>query len=108
MPALGENKDFEPFNDYVLLKQIKRGETESGLALPDEADYDAPIGKVMRAGPGGVGEDGERLPMPCQVGDIVYFLSPRYRPAVEVEIDHETYLLMRAVDTMGRIVIKAA
>lgn len=108
MGKLGTNKDFEPFGDYVLLKHIPRATTDGGIALPENVESELPIGKVVRCGPGARSADtGTLIPMPCKEGDTVYFNSPNYRQAVWVEIDHEEYVMVRAIDLMGRLTAKS-
>lgn len=106
MARLGLNKDFEPFGDYVLIKHIPRAQTDGGIALPEGAEGELPIGRVIRTGPGNIAADtGVQMPMPCKEGDLVYFNSPRHREAIGVELDHEDYYVIRAVDILGRLTV---
>jgi chaperonin GroES len=65
--------------------------TKGGIVLPDSAEKERPIkGKVIAAGPGKRGENGEMIPMSVKVGDSVLF--KKYGPD-EVEIEGKKYLV---------------
>lgn len=83
----------EPLHDRVVIKAKQSGgKTDSGIYIPDTASKDKPEqGEVIAVGPGKV-VDGTLVPMTVKKGDTVLF--SKYSPD-EVEIDGETYLVVR-------------
>ncbi len=60
--------------------------TKSGIVLPDTAEKDKHIkGIVVAAGPGKMGDEGNRLPMSVKVGDNVLFKKPWSESEIEIE-----------------------
>jgi co-chaperonin GroES (HSP10) len=100
---LGEKKDFEAFGDYVLVKQLPRGYTDGGIALPDGADNSTPLGEVVRVGPGAYNEQGTRNVPDATEGDVVHLVFNEYNAPAPVEIDGDQYIVVRNRDIFGRV-----
>lgn len=83
-----------PLADRVVVKPGKPEETTaSGIIIPTSKKEEQPQqGIVLAVGPGAKDDDGERVAMEVKVGDSVLF--SKYSPD-SVEIDGETYLVMR-------------
>jgi chaperonin GroES len=82
----------QPLSNRVFIEPVSEDKTtKSGIVIPDTADRERPIrGKVTAVGPGKFDEDGERMPMSVNVGDIVLF--KKYGPD-EIEVDGKKYLV---------------
>lgn len=63
-----------PLGDKVVVKASTAEErTAGGIVLPDAAREKPQQGKVVAVGPGRLLDNGERGPMPVQVGDTVIY-----------------------------------
>ena len=94
-------RTFEPLGDGVLLKPIEKEEvTASGLVLPDTAKEKPQEGEVIAVGPGRLGEDGNRVAMEVEKGDVVLY---RKYSGTEVKEDDEEYLIVRESDIVAKI-----
>jgi len=89
-----------PVSDHLVLKSLdNETTTASGIIIPDTASKEKPEkGEVLAVGPGKMLENGQRQPVEVQVGSVVLF--KKYAPD-EVEVDGETYLIIRADDVMA-------
>lgn len=82
----------QPLGDRVIVEPIEPEEqTKGGIILPDTAKERPREGKVIAVGPGRVDEDGERIPIPVKVGDIVIFTE---FGGTEVKIGDKKYLIV--------------
>lgn len=91
---------FQPTGDFILVEPIRRKQTFGGLALPDGAEIEPPRGKVVKAGPGRVSEEGKLLPMSVGVGDEVY-MHFVYQQPMSMTFFGKEYVLVRARDVVG-------
>lgn len=84
--------NFKPLSNHLFIEPLEEEKkTKGGIVLPDSAEKERPIkGKVIAAGPGKRGENGEMIPMSVKVGDSVLF--KKYGPD-EVEIEGKKYLV---------------
>jgi len=88
-----------PLEDRVVLKLMEQEEkTQSGIVLPDTAKEKPSKATVIAAGPGKYDDNGNLIPMPVKVGDIVVFAK---YAGTEVKVDGEDYLVMRASDLLA-------
>jgi chaperonin GroES len=68
--------NIKPLGERVVVEPLEEEEaTFAGgqLVLPDTAKEKPQQGKVLAVGPGRLDEDGNRIPMEVQVGDIVVY-----------------------------------
>ena len=90
----------QPLGDIVLVKPAKREEmTKSGLVLPDTAKEKPQEGEVVAVGPGRLAENGQRVSMGLDPGDIVIY--SKYG-GIEVEIDGVDMLLLHEGDIFAK------
>jgi len=90
----------EPLADRLVVKPIEREEvTRGGIVLPDTAKEKPQEGEVLAVGPGRLSEDGKRIPMDVQVGDIV--LYARYG-GTEIKIEGEELIILRESDILAK------
>lgn len=84
--------DLKPLDDRVVIRPNDAKEkTDGGIYLPDRAKDKPTIGKVVAAGPGRLGDNGDRIPLSVKVGDEVYF--DRWNGS-EVEVDGQELRIM--------------
>ena len=84
---------FKPLNDYVLISHANVEEkTSGGIIIPDTAKEKPQEGKVIAAGPGRRGRDGNRIAMELKEGDAVMF--GKYA-GNEIKIDGVDHIIMK-------------
>jgi len=90
-----------PLQDRILVQRVEEeSRTKGGIIIPDTAKEKPAEGKIIAAGNGKVGDDGNRIPLEVKVGDRVLF--GKYS-GTEVKVDGEEYLIMREDDILGII-----
>ena len=96
-----QSKSIKPLFDYVLIKPLE-GETKtpSGILLPETAKEKPQIGKVMAVGPGGMSEDGKKIPMVVKVGQKVMY---KKWGGNEIKVESEEWLLVEQKDILAVI-----
>ena len=91
--------NLRPLNDRVVVEPVEQETTTaSGLVLPETAKEKPQQGKVLAVGPGARDEDGERMPLDLEVGDIVLFAK---YAGTEIKIDGNKVLIMKENDILG-------
>ncbi len=91
----------KPLNDRVLVKRLESEEkTAGGLYIPDTAKEKPSKGEIIAVGPGKVADNGQRIAMAVQQGDLVLF--NKYA-GTEVKLDGEEHLVMREEDILAII-----
>lgn len=87
--------NLKPLGDRVIVKQAEAEETTaSGIILTTKDQEKPQRGEVLAVGEGKY-VDGELVPVPVQVGDIVVY--GKYG-GQEITVDGEDYLIMRSDD----------
>jgi chaperonin GroES len=90
-----------PLNDRILVKPSDEQEEKiGGIIIPDTAKEKPQEGKVVEAGPGRIGENGQRIALTVAVGNKV--LYGKYS-GTEIKYQGETYLIMREDDVLAII-----
>lgn len=91
--------EIKPLGDRVLLKPMEEEEkTKSGILIPDTAKEKPQKGKVLAVGTGRILDNGTKVPLEVQVGDIVVF--SKYA-GTEVKVDGEEYLIVSERDILA-------
>jgi len=91
----------KPLADRVVVKPLEEQVQErGGIIIPDTAKEKPQQGEIVAVGPGGLADDGSRMPMEVSVGDTI--LYGKYSGS-EVRIDTEDYLIMREGDILAII-----
>jgi len=94
----------QPLGDRLVVKPMQSEEkTKSGIYLPDTAKEKPQEGKVIAVGPGRVTDDGKRVPMDVEVGDIIIYA--KYGGS-EIKIEDEELIIMRETDILAKKVTK--
>lgn len=95
------NVDFRPLSDRILVEVAEAEErTAGGIVLPDTAKEKPQRGKVLAVGPGKALDEGGFAAMTVKKGDEV--LYGKYS-GTEIEIQGETYVVLRESDVLGII-----
>ena len=88
----------KPLEDRIVVQALAAEQTTaSGLVIPDTAKEKPQEGKVVAVGPGRF-ENGNRLPLDVQVGDVVIF--SKYGGS-EVKYNGEEFLILSARDVLA-------
>ncbi len=94
-------RTFTPLGDRVLVKPVEREEqTRSGIYLPDTAQEKPQEGRVISVGPGRRNDEGTRIEMDVQEGDLV--LYAKYG-GTEIKEEGEEYLLLAERDILAKV-----
>ncbi|MDQ3696116.1 MAG: co-chaperone GroES [Chloroflexota bacterium] len=89
----------QPLADRVVIRPAGREETTaSGIVLPDTAKEKPQRGTVIAAGKGRRDDDGARIEMDVQVGDVVLFA--KYAGS-EFKLDGEDLLIIAEKDILA-------
>ncbi len=96
------NTKLRPLQDNIIVEAVDEMETHSsGLIIPDTVSKEKPQkGKILAVGPGRLDDDGKRMPMDLNEGDIVLFT--KYGPT-EVKIDGKELLVLRESDVLAAL-----
>ena len=90
----------QPMGDRLVVKPTQSEEkTKSGIYIPDTAKEKPQEGKVVAVGPGKMTDEGKRIPMDVEVGDIVIYT--KYGGS-EIKIDEEELIIMRESDILAK------
>ncbi|MEE2778342.1 MAG: co-chaperone GroES [Acidobacteriota bacterium] len=85
--------NIRPLQDRVLIKRLEEEEQVSGgIIIPDSAKEKPQEAEVVAAGPGKIGDDGQRQPMDVEVGNKV--LVGKYSGS-DIKVDGEDYVIVR-------------
>ncbi len=89
----------QPLGDRIVVKPKDEDTqtTPSGLVIPDTAKEKPQLGDVLSVGPGDF-QDGARVPMDVEVGDIVVY--SKYG-GTEVKYEGEEYLILSSRDVLA-------
>ncbi len=94
----------QPMGDRLVVKPTQSEEkTKSGIYLPDTAKEKPQEGKVIAVGPGKMTDEGKRIPMDVEVGDIVIYA--KYGGS-EIKLDEEELIIVRESDILAKKVKK--
>ena len=94
----------QPMGDRLVVKPTQQEEkTKSGIYLPDTAKEKPQEGKVVAVGPGKMNDDGKRIPMDVEVGDIIIYA--KYGGS-EIKLEDEELIIMRESDILAKKVGK--
>src|SRR5437868_13356690 len=91
----------KPLGDRLVVERIEQeSKTAGGIIIPDNAKEKPKQGKVLAVGPGAKDENGKRIPVDVEAGDIVLFTQ---WAGNEVKIDGKDYLVLKESDVIGII-----
>jgi chaperonin GroES len=85
----------KPMGDQLLVKaEAKQETTKSGIILTNNVSNYSNA-EVISVGPGLFTQTGDRIPMTCEKGDTILLHSRLLKGDNEVELEGETYVLVR-------------
>ena len=88
-----------PLHDRILVKRIEEEEkTSGGIIIPDTAKEKPQEGTVVAVGPGRIDDNGNRVPLDVNVGDVVIY--SKYG-GTEVKYSGQDYLVLSARDLLA-------
>ena len=94
----------QPMGDRLVVKPTQSEEkTKSGIYIPDTAKERSQEGKVVAVGPGKMTDEGKRIPMDVEVGDIIIYA--KYGGS-EIKLDEEELIIVRESDILAKKVKK--
>ena len=89
----------KPLADRILLRRLEAEEVvRGGIIIPDTAQEKPLEAKVVAVGDGRRNDEGERLPLDVEVGDLV--LISKYGGS-DVKIDGVDHVIMREDDVLA-------
>jgi chaperonin GroES len=88
----------KPLADRVVVEPMEGEKMKGGIIIPDTAKEKPQQGKVVAAGPGRVGDSGERILPEVKKGDVV--LYGKYA-GTEVTVEGKDYLILRESDILA-------
>ena len=92
--------NLEPMADRMVVRPIAKEEiTKGGIVLPDTAKEKPQEGEVLAVGPGRMSDDGVRIAMDINVGDVV--LYSKYG-GTEVKVEDEELIILRESDILAK------
>ena len=93
--------NLKPLADRLVVEPVEQEEmTASGLVLPETAKEKPQKGTVIAAGPGRRDDDGDRIDMEVEVGDVV--LYAKYA-GTEIKVDGKKLLILKESDVLAII-----
>jgi chaperonin GroES len=91
----------KPLGDRVILEAVEKEETTaSGIILPDSAKEKPQEGRIVAVGAGRIDENGKRVALEVNAGDLVIF--SKYA-GTEVKYGENEYLILRESDILAVI-----
>lgn len=90
----------QPLGNRVLVRRMQKEESVGGILLPDTAKKKQEQAEVVAVGKGKTDKNGQLIPMPVKVGDII--LMEKYA-GQEITLDDQEYVILRADDIIAII-----
>ncbi len=91
--------NLKPLGDRLLVEPLETEQTTlSGLILPETAKEKPQKGSVLAVGPGARDEQGQRIALDVQVGEIVLFTK---YGGTEIKLDGKKLLILREGDILA-------
>lgn len=93
--------DLKPLGDRVIIERIEETEQKSagGIIIPDTAREKPQMGKIVAVGDGKKDDDGKRIAMDVEVGDVIFF--GKYA-GTELKVDNKEFLIMHESDIIAK------
>ena len=91
--------NIRPLGDRLVVEPMEQETTTaSGLVLPETAKEKPQQGKVLAVGLGKKDDNGKRIEMDVQAGNVVLFAK---YAGTEVKLDGKKVLIMKESDVLG-------
>lgn len=93
--------NIKPLGDRIVIEAIEQDEkTAGGIIIPDSAKEKPKQGRVLAVGPGAKDENGKRIAMDLEVGDVVLFTQ---WAGSDVKVDGKEYKILKESDVIGTL-----
>ena len=90
-----------PLHDRIIVRRLDEGEQKiGGIIIPDSAKEKPQQGKILAVGDGKVTEQGTRIAMDLQPGNIILFGT---YSGQDIKIDGEDYLIVKEDEVLAVI-----
>jgi len=90
-----------PLHDRLVVQRIDEGEQQIGsIIVPDSAREKPQQGKILAAGDGKVTDEGKRIPLDVQTGNVILF--GKYA-GQDIRIDGNDYLILKEDEVLAVI-----
>jgi chaperonin GroES len=90
-----------PLGDRIVVKNLQQDETlSSGIIIPDTAKEKPQQAEVIAVGPGRIDDNGKRVPVEVQAGDVVIYAK---YSGNEIKLDREDYLILSEKDILAKV-----
>jgi chaperonin GroES len=91
--------NLKPLGDRLVVEPLETEQTTlSGLILPETAKEKPQKGSVLAVGPGGRDDQGQRIALDVQVGQVVLFTK---YGGTEIKLDDKKLLILREGDILA-------
>ncbi len=98
---LKQEVKLQPLGDRILVRRLEAKETlKGGILLPDSAKKKQEEAEIIAIGTGKKDKQGNLIPWPAKVGDIV--LAEKYS-GQEVTLEEQEYVILKADDLIAII-----
>ncbi len=90
-----------PLHDRIIVQRLDEGEQQiGGIIIPDSAKEKPMQGKVLAVGDGRMTDDGKRIPLDVQAGNLILF--GKYS-GQEIKLDGTEYLIVKEDEVLAVI-----
>jgi chaperonin GroES len=90
-----------PLHDRIIVQRLDEGEQQiGGIIIPDSAKEKPMQGKVLAVGDGRMTDEGKRIPLDVQAGNIILF--GKYS-GQEIKLDGIEYLIVKEDEVLAVI-----
>ena len=90
-----------PLHDRIIVQRLDEGEQQiGGIIIPDSAKEKPMQGKVLAVGDGRITDDGKRIPLDVQPGNLILF--GKYS-GQEIKLDGTEYLIVKEDEVLAVI-----
>ena len=91
--------NLKPLGSRVVIEPMEQEDvTLGGIVLPETAKEKPQKGKVLSIGPGDRDDEGKRIQMDVNVGDVVLFAK---YAGTEIKVDGKKLLILRESDLLA-------
>ena len=91
--------NLKPLGDRLVVEPLEQETTTvSGIVLPETAKEKPQKGSVLATGPGARDDQGRRIAMDVQVGDVVLFAK---YAGTEIKLDGKKLLIFKESDVLA-------
>lgn len=93
--------NLKPLDDRLIIEPLESETTTAGgIVLPDSAQEKPQQGRVVAAGPGTMNDDGDRVEMNVNKGDVIVY--GKYA-GTDVKVGGKDFKIMRERDVLAKI-----